>query len=185
MAEIDGIRFAPTELSLLQEEVNRLTQLDHYRKISLDNHRDSVRSHPTLPQIKTKKADQTVNNSTTLVDDDTIKQTIQGKETWKFHLMLFVDSGATPDWKIGITAPSGATGYWEVMGSLADAITDVSTPGTTNLAMTGNPIKVEISGVIINGVNRGDIQLQWAQNTADLSNTDVLAGSHGEFIKIG
>ena len=44
-------------------------------------------------------------------------------------------------------------------------------------AGAGVGVMIVINAVVINGATAGNVQLQWAQNTAEVSNTKVLANS--------
>lgn len=131
-----------------------------------------------LPFIKKvyKASDETVNDSATLQDDDDLVFSIAANEVWAFQCYFIYTSGTTPDIKIGFTAPSGATGYWTRLANTV-ANTDFSTPATESLPASGGSDARFLVGVIINSSTAGSLQLVWAQDTQDASDTKVLAGS--------
>jgi hypothetical protein len=126
-----------------------------------------------------KSADETVNNSTTLQDDDHLSFSIAANEAWAFHLCLFYRAATTPDVKYALTVPASATyqlfsvQQFQAVGDGA-AITTAVANGSGASVTEGEMA----SGVVVNGANAGTVQLQWAQNTANASNTKVLQGSY-------
>lgn len=122
-----------------------------------------------------KSADETINNSSTLQNDDDLVFALGANEKWSFKVTLFFTSGATPDIKFKFTVPSGAEmKYMAVIGSFAVACTE----STTVINSGGSSMRVEIlEGIVTTSSTAGNIQLQWAQNTQDLSDTVVKAGS--------
>src|SRR5262245_10037005 len=58
---------------------------------------------------KMKAADETVNNSSVLQNDDDFLFSVLANEKYAVQLVLNVNSGATPDWKANWTKPAGAT----------------------------------------------------------------------------
>ena len=127
-------------------------------------------------KVVRKTADETVNNSTTLQDDDVLKWTVAANEVWAFEFFLRVSSEATPDFKAGWTVPSGASMAW---ARVVAAPAELNAGETLLVATFGGGIydSVFCRGVVVNGANAGTVQLQWAQNTADASNTQALANS--------
>ncbi|MBI3335791.1 MAG: hypothetical protein HY001_04835 [Candidatus Portnoybacteria bacterium] len=137
-----------------------------------------------------KTVDETVNNSATLQNDDELFLPMAANETWFFNLFIQHIGNSTADFKLTLTVPSGATINWNFSGVSyseidAFAVTDSVTtsggspgvnPGATN---TGARI-VPITGVVINGSTAGNLQLQWAQNTATAVDTKVLTNSYLE-----
>ena len=125
-----------------------------------------------------KTADETVNNNSTLQDDDDLKWTVAANEVWAFNLFLRLTSGATPDLKYNWTGPAGATLHWEE--TWGEAPQERGFPsGDRIIPCLGLGVyqAVIARGVVVNGANAGTVQLQWAQNTADASDTKVLANS--------
>ena len=131
--------------------------------------------------IVRKTANQTVNNSIVLVNDTALLFAIAANEVWEFTLIPIHNSGTTPDIKFCIIGPAGASAYYIAVhenslgavaldrGILGDEITF---GGTASNRITGT-----IKGIVINGATAGNLQLQWAQATANASNTIVLANS--------
>lgn len=123
-----------------------------------------------------KTSDETVNNSTTFQDDDELLLSLAANETVYFDAWLRHNTGSTPDIKFDFTFPSGATFGWQVasVGS-ADEIAASGT-GASITCSGGDEITI-LRGYVVNGANAGNIQLQWAQDTANVSDTKVLTSS--------
>ena len=129
-----------------------------------------------------KTADETVNGSATLQNDDELLFAVAANETWQFEGVLFYTSGATPDIKITATGPSGAVGRFGVVATSSnlsvEGRNDELGTGVTITSPAGNPGIVHFYGAIANGANAGNLTLQWAQGTSDASDTIVHAGSY-------
>lgn len=144
-------------------------------------------SSAVMPFVsKTKTADETQNNAVnptaTLQNDDQLFFSIGANETWNYRFVLHANANATPDIKFAVTAPVGATckvGALDAEG--AAGIGNIGCGASTGL-ITGNSANdvYEITGSITNGANAGTVQLQWAQNTANVANTIVQSGSYVE-----
>lgn len=128
-----------------------------------------------------KTADETVNNSDTLQNDDELYFAIAANEIWVVEFDIFHNSSATADIKFAVVAPSGATVHTYFLGYRASA-------ALAKVYRAGGGVSTDVDGVagdtlerylavIINGSTAGNVQLQWAQNTQDASNTKVLANS--------
>ncbi len=139
----------------------------------------------------TKAADQIVNNSTVLVNDDTLKLTMAANTNYQFRLRLFFNTAAAADFKFRHTGPAAFTRmslarYGIVMAgsSFSSIATDSAYPIsdiTMLSAAATDPGTLWIDGIIQNGANAGDWQFQWAQNTADATDTTVYKGSWIEY----
>ena len=133
-------------------------------------------------KIVRKTADETVNNSTTLQNDDELLFAVAANEVWEFELLALINSSAVADIKFQFTGPSGSSIYQFNVGENAattDFISAVEPGGPVSdvrgqgLAM----INAILRGIIVNGATAGNLQVQWAQNTAEVSDTKVLTNS--------
>ena len=129
-----------------------------------------------------KSADQTVNDSTTLVDDDELTIPVGANEVWEFHAFILVHSGTTPDIKVAWTIPSGgafAVTYSDRVGATsAMNASVVDTHSARALQTSGSDQSIQVWGVYIGSSTAGNVQLQWAQNALEATDTKVLANSY-------
>ncbi len=125
-----------------------------------------------------KAADETVNNSDTLQDDDELKFDAKANTKYNITIFLFLNSSGVADFKYDFSIPAGAsgdmqTGNWSSSGS--NDATDIGTPivvaTTAVVRVTCILARMEIAATA------GEVAFQWAQNTAEVSNTIVKAGT--------
>jgi hypothetical protein len=140
--------------------------------------------YPSTDIFVRKTADETVNNSATLQNDDVLLAAVAANQVYEFELQFHYNSGTTPDIKFGWTFPSGLTMVYDIYsvggGSfLGYGQTQATVPALDGL---GSPIGGLAKGIIAGTYAAGTLQLQWAQNTANASNTIVLAGSYLKLI---
>lgn len=120
---------------------------------------------------------QTVNNSTTLVNDNRLSFPFGANETWAFHLIVRHFSETAADIKFAFSAP-GVEGVWAFSSAPGNIpVTDFNAPGTLTIDTFGVSRITELFGSL-NASSAGTLQFQWAQNTADLSDTFVQVGSY-------
>lgn len=133
--------------------------------------------------IAVKDADETVNNSATLQDDDDLSVSVSANTDYIVTGFIIHQSASNADIKFDFSAPSGTT--WSFSGvlssagsnftQLANLHTDVSgslvipCDGTTEIWLMNALVRV--------GGTAGTFTIQWAQGTAQSSDTDVLADS--------
>jgi len=127
-----------------------------------------------------KIVDETVNNSAVLQDDDVLKFTPSINTVYHVQLMIFYLADSTPDIKYAFSIPAGATmtfldaniDWQAAAGSAGDATSAKSSNGLGSTVATFMQMCVlEMGGTA------GDCIMQWAQNTANVSDTKVLLGS--------
>lgn len=136
-----------------------------------------------------KTADETVNNSAVMQDDDHLVIAVGANETWRIQGLLHVATGLTPDFKAQFTVPAGATYLGMFFGSTTSASAGNLNSMARGLSLaaaaaadlggvgTGFTLPVVVSGVLVVGGTAGNLTLQWAQNTQDASDTKVLTNS--------
>jgi hypothetical protein len=138
-------------------------------------------------QSVVKTADETVNNSTVLQNDDQLLLPIGASQTWAFEMFIyFTKANAAPGFKFDFAIPATTAGRH--MGSNVDerlddalaaavfASTDLTSDITLDFAGTTNPALIHIIGTVSTG-DAGNLQFRWAQAVANASNTVVKAGS--------
>ncbi len=134
-----------------------------------------------MPITARKTANETVNGSAALQNDDELFVAVDASCTYHIELRISYTSGTTPDLKLGWTYPVGTTIRWSgVDADTAGAIrttgnlTETSVPA---ICGSGGDLNADYTGVMVVGVNAGSLTLQWAQNTSTGSNSTVYAGS--------
>lgn len=136
------------------------------------------------PLFARKTGDETIISNATLQGDDDLFVTVAANTVYEFRLRAIINSGTTPDFKMGWTFPTGLTMTYDLfegesLGTVANIIqgpyiqTDVPPVSTT-----GSDQPWIAQGLVIVGSTAGDLAWQWAQNTLTASNTIVRAGSH-------
>lgn len=132
-----------------------------------------------LPTFNRKLLAQQVGNAT-LVNDDALFFPVGASQVWVFEMLVLFDAHATPDIKFSIVGPAGALGAWgvipqQVAGGGVNP-TDVKNLGDTQLA-AGAGLGVKqmsiLRGIVVSSATPGNVQLQWAQNAANVNPTTV------------
>ncbi len=129
------------------------------------------------PLLVRKTADETVNNSNVLQNDDELLFAVGVNEIWEFTIYIIYNSGATPDFQHNLTGPAASTIYQHGTGLTPAAAASIVVSASNWLGFGSAVLGLVIKGIIVNGANAGNLQLQWAQNTADASDTKVLTNS--------
>ncbi len=140
--------------------------------------------------IVRKTADQTVNNSNTLQNDDELFLAIGANEIWELELTLLLKaSSGDSDFKLKFAYPVGCTIRWGSVGhettwpwngvgtGSAPTAIFVETDSAQFGSMNGETGLI-LRAIVVNGANAGDIQLQWAQNTGTAEDNKVLKNSY-------
>lgn len=140
-------------------------------------------------------ADVTVNNSATLVNATGLSIPLEANSSYGLDGWLHWTSDPTADIKFMYTYPAGCTGFWAGIGPVRDTapvagserknyVDFGSVALTSALGFAGDDefsATVYVSGIprgyIVVAGTAGTLQLQFAQNTATVSNTILRAGS--------
>lgn len=136
-----------------------------------------------------KTADESVNNSAVLQNDDHLLFPVEASELWQFDLLLdIVGVSATADLQLAWALPAGATVKWGLESAqggvaVAAAPTALST-GTITAGLLNGEIILKASGFITVSTTVGVAQLQWAQNTATVENVTVKRGSVLKLLRV-
>ena len=127
-----------------------------------------------------KSADETVNNSAALQNDNHLTFAVDANDEWTFRFVVQAQSGVTPGLQFAVTAPSGATCDISFIDAEGAVTSSNVACGVSSGLLAGNGVTdvYEITGSVRNGATAGNVTLQWAQQTADASNTTVYAGSY-------
>jgi len=135
----------------------------------------------------------TKNANTTLGDATGLAMALDANTVYGWDCYLAYDSGRTPDLKIAWTAPAGATGHWGAyglsttesgsgIGSLTalrkDAYGDANTIvlGGNDTPGIPGPMVARPMGYIEVGATAGNLQLRFAQQSSNATNTVIRAG---------
>jgi hypothetical protein len=135
-----------------------------------------------------KSADQTVNNSTTMVDAADLVVSVAANAVYLVDTGIYYVSNTAADIRFGWTVPAGASGSWHVGGaggSIADGSTDtggrwgIVSWGTANSA--GGSAAVDLvaqpGGMLVVGATAGTLQFRFTQQAAIAVDTTVRANS--------
>ena len=135
--------------------------------------------------FKYKTANETVNNTTTLQNDDDLFAAVLANSVYLVTGNLRVASQTNADFIINWTAPSGYAFDWSLhtLAASAASITDDylggyaagSQPPLAGLG--GSTVIAKVEGLLTIAGTAGTFRLQWAQNTAQASGTSLLSGS--------
>lgn len=143
-------------------------------------------------ETRVNSQDRVVTASTALVAVPELTVSLARFQRLLFRFSLFYSSPAAADFRYRILVPTNPTLYrcfretWAPDATALAFALDTSNNGTsegfvtvTHAANTDGFIRG--TGVIHNGANAGDFQLQFAQQTSDAGNTILRAGSFIDF----
>lgn len=151
-------------------------------------------------KVLIKAADESVNNSTTMQNDNHLVVSLSANGVFEVECMLIVNGPTAADFKAAWTSTGGVSilsGRLCIGGSASNtgtrqAITHMSLPGLGALAdqaayCAGDATdkSVVIERFIVRTTTAGTLQLQWAQIGAVASNTTVYAGSYIKTTTVG
>lgn len=136
-----------------------------------------------------KSADEVINNTTALQDDDALFAALPAAGTFQFELNLTYMATTVADIKFAFTWPAGATAEWGIISLATAATTSTGDAnfGFQNVSGTAisaggigaaNPVPAQIFGDIVMGGTAGNLRLQWAQQNLEASNTTVRIRSN-------
>jgi hypothetical protein len=137
-----------------------------------------------------KTADETVNNSAAVQNDDELLFPVEVNEVWFVEAFLYVNgSSTTADWLLGWAGPTGMTAIWSLASGVNSAWVNAATGSSpvAPKAMANTVTAGSISGdhflnlagwFTVDATHNGNVTLQWAQNTATVENNKVLKNSY-------
>jgi len=139
---------------------------------------------PSAATIVRKTADQTVNNSDSLVNDTHLLFPVAINEVWEATFLLMnISVSDTPSMKIGLTVPTNAVFYAYTVLAKTDGTGAVS----PNLPRAGIPRSIDaettqilngiVKVIVVVGDTAGNVQLQFAQDTATVEDTTMKENS--------
>lgn len=141
----------------------------------------------SVSERRRKTADEAVAGSAALQNDDHLVIALGANETWIFEALIgHREPGAsgTPDIKMGFVVPADAAIRWSIINrydpaSGAAAVFDAVTAsgGSQSTASFGAATDSFLRGIVRMGPTAGNLQFQWAQNTAHANEVRVLMDS--------
>lgn len=144
-----------------------------------------------IPSVTRKTADQTVNNSATLVNDTHLLMSVGVTDIWHILLVLLFSRAGAQDWRIVFTVPSGGavSGCHSAdIGDMTGAVLHTDEVDYTSVvAMTCSSTNPGIGFIFltyVGGGTAGTLQFQWAQWGAEVNDHKVLANSRMIAIKL-
>jgi len=136
-----------------------------------------------------KTATQTVNNSTVLQDDVHLKFAAEANKTYHVLVWMLLISQNTAHFKFKWSVPAGTWGGWVTSGHIGEttdqsAMTYNAEGFTQTIQGTGGYQVLMFEGIFKIAGTAGTVVLQWAQNTAHASNTQILDRSFLSYAKM-
>lgn len=125
-------------------------------------------------KVVRKTALQTINNSTTLINDDHLLLAVGIDEVWLFQLFCIHDFSSAADLDVSFTVPANATVLWgepSVQPSTKTAGQELFIAGSAKDSI------IQLQGIVVVGDTAGNLQFQWAQNAAIVTDCRVEANS--------
>jgi hypothetical protein len=128
----------------------------------------------------TKGTTEIVNNSSVLQNDDELFFSVGAAEPVHFLGKFCYQSNTTPDIKMALTCPAGGTLLWTPMNGRWNAsdvwtrTAQIGAGASIDLVGSGGVDELMFSGLYLPGGTAGAITVQWAQNTANASNSSVF-----------
>jgi hypothetical protein len=137
-----------------------------------------------------KSADQTVNNTTTMVNDTHLTWPVDALGRYVFDMELVYTAATAADIRIGWGSPTGTAMSWSATGldtALAyKNVANLAAATTSNFG--GNGVAsgrvIHVSGYVDVGATAGSFTLRWAQDTANASDASMRTGSAGTLYRV-
>ena len=133
-----------------------------------------------------KLGNETINNSSTLQNDDHLVAAVEANKSYAFLLSVAFAPLAASDFKMDFAIPSGASGtkilnaFW-TDGSVSATWSTGHTALATDVPLllsSGTPLAAFImSGIVVVDSTAGNLQFRWAQNSAASEDTTVKQDS--------
>lgn len=154
-------------------------QDNRYNVVTADSSIDDVMLYAGVGnnQIIAKASDEDVNNSDVLQNDDDFTFSIGASEKWAFTISVPLTSVAAAGFKYKFTIPAGVTRshkstvIYDTAAIIFSGVDDMdaTTDYAGGVALAADLL--QIHAYIHNGTTAGTVTMQWAQSTADASNT--------------
>lgn len=176
-------------LSLTENAVSTLAAEDRAEIYNGTNHISLFSRGIFANRFRTTDA-TAINNSTVLVSDAVLVAALPTAGRFQFELVMFYDSSTAADFKVAFTIPAAAVIRWGGVGPSTTVSAGVGT-GQFSVAIgsgtsipyggsgvgTANTMMMIAKGNVLMGGTAGNLQVQYAQQTADPTDTVVRAHS--------
>lgn len=131
-----------------------------------------------------KSADEVVNNSVTLQNDDELLFAVLANETYYFDMVLFLTAATQADFKYKIVLPSGGDIFFQNYTSDSPSKKDYDTAITVDGFGTATFASLHLKGMFVVGATGGNFQLQWAQDVLTVADNTVYEGSFLSYYRV-
>jgi len=143
-----------------------------------------------MPKLVTSAADQTVTNTTALVDDTELQYAIPANQAYDIRGRVILLGTSTEKARARITGTGTLTGDWcwvaapntawssgsmGLSGNYSQTLS--STEQQIGLPATANPMMMVFEGTLLGGASGGTVKFQFAQQTAGATNLVRKANS--------
>ena len=130
-------------------------------------------------KVVLKTADETVNNNNSTQADDALLVALGANETWMLRYFIKYNSNTTADFRYNISVPSGATYDSLLQGdNNLGPLFYYRTSSDELVAGKGADWACIFNAVVKTSSTPGNVVFNWAQYTANASDTKVLIGSN-------
>lgn len=125
-----------------------------------------------------KTSDQTVTNSTTLVNDTELLAALEAENYYYALFSIMFTSTAVADLKINVTVPSGTTGQYDQAFGTVVTSNNFGTSVVVGGVGAITERTIAFNAFIKTSSTAGNVQFQFAQNTQEASDTKILEASN-------
>lgn len=166
-----------------------IVDLDDGLRVGRTSSSDSTAARVGRRFVRRSTDAPAINNSTVLVSDTVLVIPMAAGAVYTFDAWIAYDVTQVADLKIGWLVPAGTTMHW-AGGGIQEASTSTTGNAAINRrlwteaqtavlggAAAGTPVVATASGLIVVGSTAGDLTLQRAQATAEVSDAIIKAGS--------
>ena len=130
-------------------------------------------------KVVLKTAAETVNNNNSTQADDALLVALGANETWMLRYFIKYNSNTTADFRYNISVPSGATYDSLLQGdNNLGPLFYYRTSSDELVAGKGADWAFIFNAVVKTSSTPGNVVFNWAQYTANASDTKVLIGSN-------
>lgn len=136
-------------------------------------------------KVTTNQTD--ASNNTTLFNITELVKAVASNKTYRFRLGIQYSASTVADAKMQVVGPAGSDisqWFFRGFGAAAMAYSDGAAAGGAVVGLGGNGVSTRTcfwaDGFIAIGGTSGNIQIQWAKNTAEASTVTIYSGSFME-----